>query len=186
MSIIFPPPHIKFPYLSRLSQSKEGQKKLRKSKGSPSSKSYRFTLSLPLQIPKYLLTLAPPSPLSITTDLFSCRRKYFILPKSRHLPLRTQKSSSMQPRRSRFTELIDVPFATTTGSSSSDLSLDDVLRETEQLLLSQNRAMSFWNGWDHLGSGLQRRHSRPKSRLRKKRIGDIPRNVFGPSKGQWF
>lgn len=80
----------------------------------------------------------------------------------------------MQPRRSRFTELIDIPSPeSTSSSSSSELSLDDVLRETEEhLLASQNRVLSFWNGWDHAGSEVQQlQNSRPRSRLRKKSAG---------------
>lgn len=98
------------------------------------------------------------------------------------------ESSSMQPRRSRFTELIDIPSTNSTCSSaSSELSLDDVLRETEQQKFSQNRVLSFWNGgWDHVGSGLQRQHSMPRSWLRRRNTGEIPKNAFGPSKAPRF
>lgn len=179
MLFIFFPTSSSLIYPGSLKAKKRKRNSRKRKENTSPKKSYivslTHSLSLSLQIPGSFLTL--PS-LSIPTDLFSCLVKYSILSKSHRTHLRTQKSS-MQPRRSRFTELIDVPPAEATGSSS-DLSLDDVLRETEQYLLSQNRVLSFWNGWDHVGSEVQRRQSRPRSRLRKKRIGEIPRNVL------WF
>lgn len=181
---IFPPHQVPLSI-----QALPEQEILAKEKKPPSPKksyiaSHKHTHSLSLPTPRSLpvttaLFTFPPFP--VPKDLFSCVKDtpYYIF-----YPRNPRKwKASMQPRRSRFTELIDIPFPKATCSSSSDLSLDDVLRETEEHLLSQNRVLS-WNGWDHIVD-VQRRHSRP-SRLRKKMAGASPRNVLGPSKGLWF
>lgn len=162
---------------------------------------YRFTLSLslPPSLSLFLSFQISPflSPVTTTLSHFPPRsdtersipivgkKNSSILPETAPESPNPREHSSMQPRRSRFTELIDIPSTNSTCSSSSELSLDDVLRETEQKF-SQNRVLSFWNGWDHVGSGLQRQHSMPRSWLRKRNTGEIPRNVFGPSKTPWF
>lgn len=185
------------PYLSRVPalSEKKGQKKFSEKKKEKKARSPKQSyivplfLSLSLQIPKYFSShskLFSPPPLSLYRRIYSLAKiNLHIISSNPRIP---EIKASMQPRRSRFTELIDIPSPkSTSSSSSSELSLDDVLRETEEhLLASQNRG-SFWNGWDHAGSEVQQRpSSRPRSRLRKKSAGESPRKVLGPSKGPWF
>lgn len=174
-------------------QKKFSEKKKEKSRPAPQSSLISFqslSLSLSLRIPKSFSShskLFSPPPLSLYRRIYSLAKRNLHIISSN--PRILEREASMQPRRSRFTELIDIPSPeSTSSSSSSELSLDDVLRETEEhLLASQNRVLSFWNGWDHAGSEVQqRRNSRPRSRLRKKSAGESSRKVLGPSKGPWF
>lgn len=156
----------------------------------PLSPSLSLSLSLspnfPISFPSHNNSFSFPATFRYREIYSNCGKKNSsILPETAPESPNPREHSSMQPRRSRFTELIDIPLTNSTCSSSSELSLDDVLRETEQKF-SQNRVVSFWNGWDHVGSGLQRQHSMPRSWLRKRNTGEIPRNVFGPSKAPWF
>lgn len=182
--------------LSQKKKKKAEQKGILEIENPPSpQKSYLYRFTLPLSLPlspnfqicflsRQLFLVS--RHLQIPRNLFSLWGKNSsILPETSPEPPNPRESSSMQPRRSRFTELIDIPLTNASCSSPSELSLDDVLRETEQKL-SQNRVLSLWNGWDHVGSGVQRQHSMPRNWLRRKNTGEIPRNVFGPSKGPRF
>lgn len=182
--IVFPLTRVLiYPGCQALSE-KKGQKKFSEKKKenrrpAPQSSLYIVSLSLSLspnpQIffqSQQTLFAPPPSPLSLYRRIYSLAKRNLHIISSN--PRILEREASMQPRRSRFTELIDIPSPeSTSSSSSSELSLDDVLRETEEhLLASHNRVLSFWNGWDHAGSEVQQlRNSRPRSRLRKKSAG---------------
>lgn len=184
--IVFPLTRVLiYPGCQALSE-KKGQKKFSEKKKenrrpAPQSSLYIVSLSLSLSLsespnlfPVTANSFRPPPPFALSLY----RRIYSLAKRNLHIissnPRILEREASMQPRRSRFTELIDIPSPeSTSSSSSSELSLDDVLRETEEhLLASQNRVLSFWNGWDHAGSEVQQlRNSRPRSRLRKKSAG---------------